>query len=97
MRGAGCRSGDDLSYSPFKMLRLRLWKVGAAGQWGSRACGDGGVQDAKNNVRAACWVWVELQGSAKKMNIFYISTYLHVTTNSKNVRPLSVIDIKKSC
>jgi len=64
------------------------------GQWGSRACNNGGVQDATNNIRAACWVWVELEGSAKKIKIFYISTYLHVTTNSKKVRPLSVIDIK---
>jgi len=70
---------------------------GAAEQRSSGACGDGGVQDATNNVRATCWVWVELQGSAKKINIFYISIYLHVTTNSKNVQPLSVIDIKKSC
>jgi len=88
MWGTGCRSGDDLSYSPFRMLRLRPWKVG---QRNSGAHDNSEVQDGTNNVRA---VWVELEGSAKKLNIFYISTYLHVTTNSEKVRPLSVIDIK---
>jgi len=49
-----------------------------SGGWGGRACGDGGVQDTTNNAIPARWVWVELQGSAKKLNIVYLSTYLHV-------------------
>jgi len=40
---------------------------------GSRAGGDGdsdgAVQGATNNVGVARWVWVELQGSAKKIKV----------------------------
>jgi len=45
---------------------------------GGGACGDSRVQDTTNNAIPAHWVWVELQGSAKKISIVYLSTYLHV-------------------
>ena len=48
---------------------LRSCPCPSAGAGGSGAGGDGSVQDAKPKKRnvAARWVWVELQGSAKKV------------------------------